>query len=97
MNRKTATPDFGTPPREYSFGYMLSLLRNLDQFRQQVMTPGDAVEGTLTLLAWPASGYGLPVGRQWLDGSGYVRAVRASDTFAPSLAINPKIGTAVAA
>lgn len=86
MNRRNAFPQsFPLAPAVYDREYINKLVRALNAYVTDSVTPGDVVGSSLLLLGLPGMGYGLVDGAVWTDDMGILRAVLSGQVFAPSM------------
>ena len=85
------TPNLGQPPVQYVTDLWSRILRNIEQvFTSQYsgFSTGSAMDFSML----PLSGYNVQVGGLYV-ADGFVKVVRSSDTFAPTLTITSKLGS----
>lgn len=94
MNRKRKISPLKIPSGEYTREVLNQFVRSHNELVDNVSNPGDEVATSLQFIDCAESGYGLPIGGVYVDANGFLKLVRASDTFAPSFSIRVRLGTA---
>lgn len=93
MNLRRPITPLKIPSGDYKREDILRIVQAYNELLSNIFNPGDLVATSLQFIDIAESGYGLPVGGVYVDADGFLKIVRASDTFAPSFSIRVHLGT----